>query len=88
MGGGVMIRITQCFYCMHLSRLPREQMIVWRCKAYPEGIPEEIWRNEVVHNELVHGDQGILFEQKHDFPFKLDIDKLAESKEKSREFDL
>lgn len=33
------------------------------CLAFPEGIPDDIWRGNVNHTEPYEGDAGIVFEQ-------------------------
>ncbi len=52
-----MIHLPQCCKCVHLS--PKEGEIV--CKAFPEGIPEEIWHNRIDHIKPCDGDHGIYF---------------------------
>lgn len=34
-----------------------------KCRAFPEGIPLEIWTGENDHTKAIDGDNGILFEQ-------------------------
>ncbi len=34
-----------------------------RCVAYPDGIPPELWNDEIEHTRPHPGDNGILFEQ-------------------------
>lgn len=78
-----MIRIYQCFYCVHLIKISREEMRkLTACKAFPEGIPEDMIRNRFIHNKSYPGDHGILFQQDPNNQFKLDIDELAASKER------
>ncbi len=47
-----------CNKCKH--RIPGEA----RCKAFPEGIPQEILSKRVSHREPYPGDHGIQFEAK------------------------
>lgn len=51
-----MIRIPQCFFC---RRFPTGRGRV--CDAYPDGIPLEIFRNEVDHTKPYKGDHGLTF---------------------------
>ena len=34
-----------------------------QCIAYPEGIPEKIWRGEHDHKDAYEGDQGIRYKE-------------------------
>lgn len=47
------------------------------CKAYPDGIPEEVLNSSIDHREPYDDDQGIVFEQIPDMPaphvFKLNL---------------
>ena len=45
-----------CRVCAHLD------LFADTCKAFPQGIPEEIWRTRGGHRESYPGDNGILFE--------------------------
>ena len=49
--------IPQCFECKNFISSKR---IV--CKAFPDGIPDEIFFNEVSHTKPYKGDNGIQFE--------------------------
>jgi hypothetical protein len=44
----------QCSACFHLAMAPEHT-----CKAFPEGIPDEIWSNEVDHRKPFEGDNGV-----------------------------
>ena len=52
------IEMPQCFACKHL--LEFEEKIT--CKAFPQGIPEEILSGKFDHSKAYDGDQGIRFE--------------------------
>lgn len=49
--------VSQCASCKHLSS--------WlmggdtTCAAYPEGIPDELWDNDVDHRQAADGDSGV-----------------------------
>jgi hypothetical protein len=45
----------QCATCRHYRK-------VGRCKAYPDGIPEELLTGAVQHDKPYKGDNGIRFE--------------------------
>jgi len=47
-----------CMSCTHLNRTANDKS----CKAFPEGIPEEILTNQHDHHEPYPGDQGVRFE--------------------------
>jgi hypothetical protein len=44
-----------CSTCKHRN-------LDWTCKAYPEGIPEEIFNGEIDHRKPYKGDNGIIYE--------------------------
>lgn len=48
---------TVCTYCRHLSL--NEAKV---CAAFPNGIPEEIWKGDNNHRLPAAGDNGIQFE--------------------------
>ena len=33
-----------------------------KCVAFPDGVPEDIWRGDTDHQQPVSGDHGIQFE--------------------------
>ena len=48
-----------CTMCKHFNK---DSIIGLICKAYPEGIPEEIINGEHDHTKPFEGDNGIQFE--------------------------
>jgi len=46
----------QCWSCKHLIEGTAT------CKAFPDGIPDEIWTNEVDHTTPYPGDNNTQFE--------------------------
>jgi hypothetical protein len=50
---------SQCTACTHLDR---ERPQAQQCDAFPSGIPEEIWLNQVAHTRNYPGDHGIHLE--------------------------
>ncbi len=55
------IRHPQCNFCIHLDN---EEQEVWRCKAFPKEIPDDIVDAFHDHQEPFPGDNGIRFEQR------------------------
>ena len=50
----------QCFNCKHAQPFDGTKL---KCAAFPEGIPEPIWRNKHDHRQPYPGDhQGIRFD--------------------------
>ena len=52
-GGG--ISISYCAWCLHKHAGGST------CEAFPDGIPDNILRNDVLHNKPVAFDKGYLF---------------------------
>jgi hypothetical protein len=52
-----------CIYCIHKHLTARHT-----CDAFPNGIPDEIWRGENDHSEPYPGDLGIRFERRQPKP--------------------
>ena len=50
---------SQCTACTHLDRQQTDDLL---CNAFPDGIPEEIWTNEVAHTRSYPGDHGVHLE--------------------------
>lgn len=51
----------QCLLCMNYYGM-------FKCEAYPNGIPEEIYTGEHDHKQSFKGDNGIGFEEIKDKP--------------------
>jgi len=52
----MIVELPQCVGCRHFGHEG------WKCKAYPDGIPEPILTGEHDHTEPYPGDNGIRFE--------------------------
>jgi hypothetical protein len=50
-----------CLVCRHYDRAARGHPP--RCRAFPDGIPAEVWGGYVEHVEPLEGDGGIRFER-------------------------
>lgn len=48
----------QCVWCSRLLDLGQGR----RCEAFPDGIPEAIWRGEQDHRLPAEGDRGLRFD--------------------------
>lgn len=58
-----MFPVCKCMSCKHYVVYPKESMIGRPyCDAFPEGIPCEIWWEEMDHTESYPGDHGIQYE--------------------------
>lgn len=53
----------QCLQCKHFD--DKANKSGFYCKAFPEGIPEEILDGRHDHRKQFKGDRGILFEPKY-----------------------
>lgn len=52
-----------CELCVHLVNGDER-----RCRAFPDGIPKEIWTGENPHKTPYPGDGGIIFQSKFEIP--------------------
>jgi hypothetical protein len=58
-GHNIPVYSPVCTHCKHLIIKPGERI----CKAFPDGIPLEIWLGLNKHTVQYPGDQGIRFER-------------------------
>lgn len=57
------IPMNSCSMCKHLNTdTGYEPPFI--CKAFPGGIPDEIWEGKNDHRKQLEGDHGIQFEKK------------------------
>jgi len=57
----------QCLSCVHRIKLGFDEdprTATMRCKAFPDGIPDELWNTRVFHDKPYPGDRGIQFKRK------------------------
>lgn len=52
---------TICLDCEHLKG-PTDSG--WKCKAFPNGIPANVWKGIVNHEQPIDGDNGICYVEK------------------------
>jgi hypothetical protein len=54
-----------CTFCKHLRKptLRSNGTSLNTCDAFPDGIPEEIWKGDNDHHKPYSGDHGTQFEQ-------------------------
>lgn len=55
-----LIREIDCTRCKHFDQINFVAGLY--CDAFPEGIPDDIARGEVIHTKPYPGDHGIRFE--------------------------
>lgn len=51
---------SQCLDCKHFDFNNKEKNT---CSAFPQGIPEDIFWNRIMHTENLSNDNGIKFEK-------------------------
>ena len=56
-----MIFSSNCINCKHWEIHSDD---LYQCKAFPDGIPPEIWTGKISHDNPYEGDHGIQFEPK------------------------
>lgn len=62
-GEGIRL-LSVCMSCKHKLGIDWQREIFARCAAFPDGIPDEILREEVDHRNPYPGDSGIQYEPK------------------------
>lgn len=71
------IFLSQCMNCKHFRKgliddfVPFEGNIPLACDAFPQGIPGEVFSNEISHRKPIEGDGGIRYE-----PESKELDKF------------
>ncbi len=50
---------SQCYNCSHYDSNQMSHI----CKAYPQGIPSEIWTGKVIHNTPYKQDNDIVYKK-------------------------
>ena len=60
-----MIYSPVCNLCKHFSIVSSIDRGIHVCDAFPEGIPDEIWRGDNNHTKPYPGGHGIQFEQSY-----------------------
>ncbi len=58
-----MVIFPQCLDCKNYIG-PSEKKGIYICKAFPDGIPRDVFWNRVYHTDNIPGDHGILYEDK------------------------
>ena len=59
-----MVVFSQCLDCKNFIEKNRDGVFI--CKAFPNGIPDEVFWNEVNHTENIDGDNGFKYEDKYE----------------------
>lgn len=54
-----MVQFSQCIDCKNYIN---NNEGIYKCRAFPEGIPNDIFWNKIDHNNNIDGDKGIKFE--------------------------
>ena len=57
----VKLRPAQCLFCAR-HQFPAFGATVQTCTAFPDGIPDSIWHNQVDHRKPYSGDHGEQFQ--------------------------
>jgi hypothetical protein len=60
-----MIYSPVCNLCKRFSIVNSIDSGIHVCDAFPDGIPDEIWRGDNNHTKPYQGDNGIQFEQSY-----------------------
>ena len=54
-----LVAFGDCMYCKHFNNKLKTKNV---CKAFPDGVPNEILLGEIKHTKPYKGDHGIQFE--------------------------
>ena len=58
--------MRQCENCINYNLYKMTVVdgdVTGTCKAFPNGIPSEIYNDKIKHNKPIKGDNGILYEK-------------------------
>lgn len=55
-----MVQFSQCMDCKHFIKNDKGTM---KCKAFKNGIPDDLFWNKVIHDKPYNDDNGITFEE-------------------------
>ena len=85
----MIIYTEACFFCEHLDQTTKNgRQSKYKCTAFPEGVPEEIYQGVYDHRYSYPEDSGIRFEinknHKADYDEIQDIFKTIERNRKKR----
>lgn len=56
-----MVIFSKCFDCKNCIEKTENDIFV--CRAFPDGIPEDVFWNRIDHTENIEGDNGIKYEE-------------------------
>jgi len=65
-----MVTIPRCSSCKHVDEKAKRRpsgALYLGCAAFPDGIPDAIYWNQVFHDQPYPGDHGIQFELDPEF---------------------
>jgi len=60
-----MFTFSQCINCKHLKLVKLNEDLKHVCDAFPNGIPDEIYDNEIFHENAYPNDNGIRYNAIH-----------------------
>ena len=56
-----MVQFSQCLDCKNFIDKSNDLFI---CKAFPQGIPSDIFWNKISHTDPIDGDGGVRFQER------------------------
>lgn len=56
-----MVIFSQCMDCKNYTGKNKDGKFC--CTAFPNGIPDDVFWNKIIHNEHIVNDNNIIFEQ-------------------------
>ncbi len=68
-----MVQFSQCLDCMNFIENDNG---IFKCQAFPKGIPYDVFWNERIHDVYIEGDHGKIFvpiDQKKDVDYESNI---------------